>query len=302
MSKQKTTLTPEVIKAFLRDHGMNEVDALQQMVEGEESQAFSFIFEGEEFVMRINSSIDGFLKDAYAYAHFHSEQIPIPRVIQTGYIDEQHAFCISAKMPGITLQDTDSATLKNLLAPTAEAWQALSKTNIDHTTGFGDFDESGRGVYATWHEFLLEPQTYEWERVLLAKDLLACNEVLNTFIALVKRCPEERALVHGDFGSNNVLTDGQRITSILDWENAKYGDPLFDVATAYFWSPWLECMREQAVYFEAHLSSLPSYQERILCYQLRIGLAEVYDTALLHRWDTMQWTLKRSVEVARALH
>lgn len=301
MGNKKTELNLEAVKAFLYDHCMSEVDTLQQMIEGEESQAFSFKCGNAEYVIRINPSIAGFQKDAYAYHHFHSEQVPIPRVIQTGYIDEQHAFSISEKMPGITLQDVDSATLQRLLKPTADVWLALSKFDPDDTTGFGDFDASGQGVYVTWREFLLEPQTYAWERALPTKELAMCQEVLKTFLALVKQCPEERALVHGDFGSNNVLTDGERITAVLDWENAKYGDPLFDVATAYFWSPWLECMREQAAYFEAHLSSLPTYQERILCYQLRIGLTEVYETALQQEWNIAQWAIKRCVEIARDL-
>src|SRR5437879_4935650 len=147
MSKQKTTLDLEALKTFLRDHYRSEVDTLQQMIEGEESQAFSFKCSSAEYVIRINPSIEGFQKDVYAYHHFHSEQVPIPRVIQTGYIDEQHAFCISEKMPGITLQDADSATLQRLLKPTADVWLALGKLNPGNTTGFGDFDTSGQGVY-----------------------------------------------------------------------------------------------------------------------------------------------------------
>ncbi|GHO78011.1 hypothetical protein KSD_57820 [Ktedonobacter sp. SOSP1-85] len=145
MSKQKTTLDLEAIKTFLRDYYRSEVDTLQQMIEGEESQAFSFKWGNAEYVIRINSSISSFQKDAYAYHHFHSEQVPIPYVIQTGYIDAQHAFCISEKMPGITLQDVDSATLQRLLKPTADVWLALSKFDPDETTGFGDFDASGQG-------------------------------------------------------------------------------------------------------------------------------------------------------------
>jgi aminoglycoside phosphotransferase (APT) family kinase protein len=36
-------------------------------------------------------------------------------------------------------------------------------------------------------------------------------------------------LVHGDFSPKNVLADGARV-SVLDWEVAHYGDPVFDVA------------------------------------------------------------------------
>lgn len=300
MSKNKTKLTLEEVKTFLREQCANEVGTVQQLIEGEESQAFSCECGKDEYVIRINPSIDGFQKDAYVYRHFHSERLPIPRVIQMGYIDEQHAFCLTEKMPGITLQEVDSSTLKRLLEPTTEIWLALRKADLGQTTGFGDFDAAGQGAYATWQEFLLailDPQTHEWDRVLPTQEREMCQEVIDPFLSLVKQCPEERTLIHGDFGSNNVLTDGQRITAVLDWENAKYGDPLYDVATAYFWSPWLECMATQATHFEAHLSTISAYHERLTCYQLRIGLAEIYETALQHQWSNTQWAIRRCREV-----
>lgn len=205
----------------------------------------------------------------------------------------------------MTLQDVDSTTLKRLLEPTTEVWLALRRADLGQTTGFGDFDAEGQGAYATWREFLLsllDPQTHEWDRVLPSEDGERCEEVINTFLSLAKQCPEERALIHGDFGSNNVLTDGQRITAVLDWENAKYGDPLYDVATAYFWSPWLECMAAQAAYFEAHLATMSGYHERLVCYQLHIGLAEVYETARQQKWSSTRWAIRRCREIARAPH
>ena len=37
------------------------------------------------------------------------------------------------------------------------------------------------------------------------------------------------AVVHGDAGPYNVLVDGDRLTAVLDWEFARWGDPLEDV-------------------------------------------------------------------------
>jgi len=301
MSKNKTELTLEEVKHFLRERWVQEVDAVEQMMEGEESQALSFECDENAYVLRINPSIEGFRKDAYAYRQFQSARIPIPRIIQIGFIDEQHGFCVAEKMPGVPLQDVDSPTIKGLLEPTAEVWLALKACDLGQTTGYGDFAVEGRGAYATWREFLLsllDPQTYRWDRVLPPAYRETCQEVIPTFRSLVKRCPEERALVHGDFGSNNVLTDGQRITAVLDWENAKYGDPIFDVATAYFWSPWLECMAAQAAYFETLLSAIGGYHERLVCYQLYIGLAEVYETAIQQKWNMTHWAMSRCVEIA----
>lgn len=251
-------------------------------------------------MIRINKCIVGFQKDAYAYSHFQSAKAPIPKVTQLGYIDERHAFCLTEKMPGITLQDVDGQMLKRLLQPTTDVWFALADCAINHTTGFGDFDAWGQGIYSMWSQFLLsilDLQISNWSDVFPPESQKIFEEVLAAFTSLVPYCPEERSLIHGDFGANNVLTDGQHITAVLDWANAKYGDPLFDVATALFWSPWLDCMAAQAAYFEPYTSRLPHSHERLVCYQLYIGLAEIYDSALRQKREMAQWALQRSMEI-----
>ncbi len=207
-------------------------------------------------------------------------------------------------MPGITLQDVDDQTLKQLLQPTTEVWLALNDYSMDHTSGFGDFDAQGQGAYETWQQFLLsilDPQIHNWRHVLPSKNQAMFEEISTTFTSLVKYCPEERSLIHGDFGANNVLTDDQRITAVLDWANAKYGDPLFDIANTFFWRPWLDCMAAQAAYFESYLPGFSHSHERLACYQLHIGLAEIYDAAIHEDWRKTQWALKRSIEIKKFL-
>jgi aminoglycoside phosphotransferase (APT) family kinase protein len=41
------------------------------------------------------------------------------------------------------------------------------------------------------------------------------------------------ALLHLDYHPLNVLTDGRQITAVLDWANARVGDPRADVARTY---------------------------------------------------------------------
>jgi hypothetical protein len=71
---------------------------------------------------------------------------------------------------------------------------------------------------------------------------------------------------------------------------------------SYFWSSWLDCMAAQAAYYNACLSAIPGYQERIVCYQLRIGLAEVYDNVMHQNWKMARWAAKRSAEIALLAH
>jgi aminoglycoside phosphotransferase (APT) family kinase protein len=42
--------------------------------------------------------------------------------------------------------------------------------------------------------------------------------------------PAQSTLTHMDYWMGNLLWDGDRITAVLDWEEAAYGDPAIDVA------------------------------------------------------------------------
>ncbi len=39
--------------------------------------------------------------------------------------------------------------------------------------------------------------------------------------------------MHGDFGSNNVLADGTVTTGVIDWGEAMFGDPRYDIANIF---------------------------------------------------------------------
>ena len=41
------------------------------------------------------------------------------------------------------------------------------------------------------------------------------------------------SLIHGDWRTTNLLSDGHAITGVVDWEGARGGDPAFDLAGAW---------------------------------------------------------------------
>jgi aminoglycoside phosphotransferase (APT) family kinase protein len=45
-------------------------------------------------------------------------------------------------------------------------------------------------------------------------------------------------IVHGDFGPQNVLIEGDRINALVDWEFAHIGQPVEDLA----WAEWIARM------------------------------------------------------------
>src|SRR5215471_16414646 len=114
--------------------------------------------------------------------------------------------------------------------------------------------------------------------------------IMNTGI---HECPEERALIHRDFGSNNVLTDGIGITAVLDWDAAGCGDPLYDVGAALFWRTWLTCVDRFYERCKVRLGRLPAFAPRVLTYALAVGFAEIASSASEGDARQMEWDARR---------
>ena len=246
----KPTLPITAVQQFLHNSIASTATQLEPLPEGEESQAFRFIADGQAYVIRINPAIARFKKDHYAHHHFHGPFIPSPHIFAIGHIDENHAFCISEYLVGGTLQAADQQTLRRLLKPTLQTWSAISQTDISHTIGYGDVDHTGAGRFASWQAYLgslFDARYYQWAEVATGVGAAELGRLLQPLQASIVCMPELRALVHGDFGANNLLTDGLTITGVLDWDCALYGDPLFDIATAYLvYAPLYHILCRQA--------------------------------------------------------
>jgi hygromycin-B 4-O-kinase len=294
---------PTVFKSSLTSiitRALGEISNLTQITEGEESRAFSFRTIDENYIVRINQTADGFKKDAYVYQWFAKATLPIPEIVKLGELDDGNAYCISRRASGVTLQDLARAELSAVIGPVALVLDAVATSSVEETSDYGPFDSQGNGAYATWRDFqtaIAGPHQYDWNAVGHRVDLDRVHPLLNEVLALAEHCPEARQLVHGDFGSNNLLTDGRRITGVIDWSEAMVGDPLYDVANILFWRSWLECMEQQARFFEAHCADCLRNTERLRCYQLRIGLEEVFENALRGTAENVAWAIDRCEEL-----
>ncbi|MGI9070548.1 MAG: aminoglycoside phosphotransferase family protein [Bryobacteraceae bacterium] len=279
------------------------VSGFERILGGEESQVFRFNSEDRQFIIRLNSSVQDFEKDRFVHERFARPELPIPKVFMIGQL-EDHFYCISQRMPGRTLEDLDHQQVSGLLVPTRQVWQAIAKSDLGGISGCGPFNSSGVATFSTWRDFLLgvaDTAKHDWDSVGLYTKVDVVKGWVDRLELLSATCPEQRALVHGDFGSNNVLTDGQYITSVVDWSEAMIGDPLYDVANIFFWRTWLSCMEQQAFYFEAHPPNVPDWEKLILCYQLRIGLSEVLENALDRRGEALIWALQRCEQIVRSI-
>ncbi|SKA36256.1 hygromycin-B 4-O-kinase [Chitinophaga eiseniae] len=274
-----------------------KIDHMEPVQDGMESFAFRLVISGKKYVLRVNHRVEGFEKDDFVNRHLAGPGLPVPEIEAIGLLESGIAWCLSALAPGVTLQDLPAAYLPAVTAPLAAVMQAMAAAPLDKVTGFGPFNSRGEGQYASWKAYLESicgDTTYDWPTAGKRVPMKRIRPLQELLLLAIRDIPEVRQLVHGDFGSNNVLTDGHVITGVIDWSEAMAGDSLYDMANIFFWRTWLNCMEQQARYFEAQGID----KTRLAAYQLRIGLEEVYQTAVTGDMDDMDWALVRCEHLA----
>lgn len=295
----KPGISDAAVRALLQ-HEFGAVSALAPLQEGEESRAFAFESGGRACVVRINRSAQGFEKDAWVQRRFAREGLPIPEIVAIGRLDDGHAWCVSHRAAGVTLQALAPAELPAVVGDVARVLDVIAACDLRGTQGYGRFDAEGVGSNPSWRAFLSGIRTRDMSVLKHAADRRRVEAWIDAVVAFADGCADARGLVHGDFGSNNVLVDAGRVSAVIDWSEALYGDPLYDVANILFWRPWLDCMEQQARYFEAVRPDRLADAARLRGYQLHIGLEQIHQSALAGADDDLAWALQRCAAIAAA--
>lgn len=278
-----------VLRAWLLAHfdGLGELEPLR---EGEESRAYAFRASGGDIVVRINRHADGFEKDRLAFLHLNTPFVPVPEVLLIVPLTADSHCCVSRRLPGRTLQalpDGGAYAYGPAVAALLDALGHFEPMRLPNL-----FTREGR----SWSHFLREPEGWNWGG-LATGDAGIVKQSLDAVAQLATDIAEPCGLVHGDFGSNNVLVSGGMVTGLIDWSEAMIGDPLYDLANILFWRHWLDCMEEQCRYFEAEEPERLANRPVLTCYQLRIGVAVLHEALAAADQTMIDWSLKRCAEI-----
>jgi len=275
------------VRELLREHVSTELGEVQQLTGGFFSRAYAVTAGGDDYVVRLNNAAhaaEGFAKDAYAFQHFASASLPIPRTFAIG-VSGDDAFSISQRMPGRMLEACSPEERRRALPALLDTLDVIGQADVSASRGYGDWSIDGNGRHLSWHGYLTaivendEDGYYAnwhamYENSFLERDVY--EVVYRRMLELLPHCPEERGLIHNDYWFMNVLAEGERISGVIDWANALYGDPLYDVARLSWGSAaegWWYA--DGAELLRARYGHLPDYDERITCYACHIGLDDL---------------------------
>ena len=278
---------------------------------GEWSQAYAFTLDGRQAVIRFGRHGEDFLKDQVMSA-YSSADLPVPAVREIGPAGDGY-FAVSDRAPGQLLNDLDDAGVRAALPGLLRTLDALRAIRVPGQAGYGMWAPDGIAPAATWSQALLAVRR-ETARVPGWQAALAASPVgPGPFRAgyarleeLVTGLPPARHLIHGDLVNRNVLVSGTKVTAVIDWGNAWYGDYVYDAAWLIYWWPWFPAWKaidiglELRQHWDRHGGTPARLEHRLLTYLIHIGLDAMSYDAFKRRPDDLARNAARVLELSQS--
>jgi hygromycin-B 4-O-kinase len=235
-----------IAAAAAKAAGTPKVLATALPQQGTFHRLFSITADGRELICKVAiplapNSRRGLLREAAVIELVRHEGVPAPAIVAADFSlrDWPFAFVVMKRAKGtpmLALDDDDAKIEAGITTLVAR----LSTVHRIRLAGFGLVEcvpgkaEPGvHGVHDSWSRYLstrLEEHVAICVRInaiTTAEGIQALKwfEALEAELALV-----EPALLHGDPGSHNVFLSGGAVSSLIDWEDALLGDPVYDFA------------------------------------------------------------------------
>ena len=304
----KPILEPSQVVALLSNYFDQPITEVAPLGTGHIARVFSFQAGGRDYVIRFVTAqmAHTLKKEAFIATLLAATDIPLPPILYQGTFQDFY-FAITPKVSGTPLDELSRETYKQIIPSVIDMLDAIHQIDVRHTEKYGIFDDTGLGLFPSWQAHLLSVVEEEaedgffgkWHRLFeesfLERELF--DRVFEEMKSLLVYVPEERFLVHGDYGFNNVLAEEGKITAVLDWANAQYGDFVYDVAWLDYYSPGVGYGPRFQQYYLAQNRSVPHFAERLKCYECYISLNALRFYAKSDLPEAYGWARQRIFDI-----
>ena len=309
MPDLRPTIEQEQVYALLLQHFTEPITHLAPIEGGQVARTFAFRAGEQDYILRFNAADHmpiSFAKEAYLWQTIASPRIPIPSIRQVGLWQGLY-FAISHRVPGQMVEKLPVHEVIQLIPAIIAILFAIHQVDVSQQKNYGVFNEQGLANCPVWRSFLVQVKDEEedwdyfgkwhhmFEDTFLERDLF--DNLFQRMTHLLDYCPAERYLVHGNYSLRNIIAHEEKITGVVDWLDARYGDFVYDIAGLDFWIPELR-MRERCLdYYQERMGPIPFYEERVLCYECYTALSALRFFAKKGDEQAYQWTRRRILQV-----
>ncbi len=257
-----------------------------KLILGEVNEVYDVLTQdGQKVIVRISrSKHPRFEAEKKAINLARVAGVPAPQIIMLDKYEtpeEVLTFCIEKKLPGETLSklktlpSENPELFQNLIC---EAGKILSRIHSATAPVFGGLDKEGtEEEFKSWPEFILALEKKR-EKITQAatrtgiemSDIDEAFKILTASKDLYEGVKPQ--LLHGDFSTKHLLVEGNHITGVIDFENCKGGDPVYDFAWFdYFYGhhiplDWLKKGYQNKQVLEDR------FKDKLFTYKIYLGL------------------------------
>ncbi|MEK5254788.1 aminoglycoside phosphotransferase family protein [Paenibacillus sp. FSL F4-0125] len=272
MTYAKPKLAMSEIEKVLENHLRPGAVEITPLSGGNISNVFSFILEGKGYVVKFSDLAGAYETENYVSNLLSSQNIPFPKCLALGKTS-QITYLIMERMEGRNLSDYTAEEQTLHLPEIISILTRMGAADIGATYGYGWIGANGNGVYSSWKDFVVAVNAEDqagtfWENwydlfhtSCLEKDVY--EEIYSRLMDYVPYNESNRSFIHGDFQQWNILSDGTRITGIIDG-NCMYGDCLIDLAILDRHMPWSDVIKVYQDYQEKNGIETPNFKERLM--------------------------------------
>ena len=266
---------------------------------------------GSEVIIRSHPKgvLNGYFHSEAAAAH-KAKEVGLPSYDTLAVHDydggADFAFQVIEKLSGTAIKkwlETHPEDEAKLLPQIGKMMARLHQIQVD---GFGPFDNERAksdelvGVHKTLGEAVRAGLPFNLE-VLLKQSVLtpeqgtAITKLFEDDNPLL--ASSQAVLVHNDFADWNLLTDGQDVTGILDWDECVANDPVADIAC---WSTFFEPERLEAFldgYWQ--IAEKPDdFQQKFELMRLRYVLSKMTLRLRRYTWEQTDF-MREKIETGK---
>lgn len=193
---------------------------------------------GKEYAIKIGEDVDNDIQALELVAK-NGNKIPIPRTL--GYFDfSEERVLVMERIKFPLLEDIPENELGKFIQPMLEQLRNLHFIKSPFAGLVAD-----KNKFRNWKDFLLFKYSgrhawFDWDEVALREEvegdlIWESMEKIKSKIEQTDLPGKEYSLLHTDFNQRNLFVDPirYRITGIIDWSEATFGDPLYDFARVH---------------------------------------------------------------------
>ena len=239
----KLNTSNEVLEKVVKSAVGYDIAKKQKVMEGEVNEVYDVTpTKGDDIIVRISrEKHNRFEAEKWAMDKCRVAGVPTPQILLLKDIktdDEALHICVENKIEGVSLEKLikqDALSQSEIKDIVVSAGEILSKINSIKTEGFGEINSLGVGEFETWSEYMLEQNKNSNVMLGKAKKIGVNTKLIQQAFTILEKNQDiyknvDSRLAHSDYGIKHMLVHKGNINGIIDFENCRGSDIVYDFA------------------------------------------------------------------------